>query len=208
MSKTMKHIFIFNAAPLSGKDAICNRLLTHLFWHINIATYKFKTELIEDVLVYFKIDNCLKGVVSSLFEDRKIKETPLNIFKGFSPRQALQYVSEKVIKPNLGDKRYGVALGEGIKRYGCDVSLISDGGFVDEILGLFEVVNETHKIHIVHINRDGCTFEGDTRKLLTKDMFTEDHQQELTFDSIDNNGTIEEAVDKALNIVLKYVDTE
>lgn len=207
----MKHIFIFNAGIGSGKDTICNELHGYL-WVKDLNSYScaFKSQLIRDTLEYYDIPVCMWSGAFKLFSDRELKETPLWLFDHKTPRQALQHVSEQVIKRKYGGHHYGKVLGEKIKEQDwCNISLVSDGGFTGEIIGLINLLGvEEYRFHIIHINRDGCTFEGDTRKLLTKEMFHDKYQNLLTFNSIDNNGKIEEAVDKALNIVLKHVDAE
>lgn len=165
----MKKIFIFNSPPNSGKDVVAH----HISKTFGFEVLSFKERLIE-------ITQAVYGVSKlewDLLYTREGKETPhwklRNSRKGvwMSPRQALIYISEEVIKPRYGKDYFGVALSNKIEDSDCSVFLIPDGGFVEEVKPLIEKFGKEN-ITKVKVVRDGCTFEGDSRKDIDDSLFS------------------------------------
>lgn len=172
---------ILNSPAGSGKDVVAQFLKRHHQCH----WMEFKTRLIEITTAVFGVSVIeWEGMYT-----RENKDTPhwkLKTSKRgewMSPRQALILISEEVIKPNMGSNYFGLCAANSLKENHFNV--FSDGGFVDEILSLIDVVGEEN-IFKIYIDRDGCQFdENDSRKELPDIMFKESY-------TIDNNNSLNE----------------
>ena len=155
-----------NGPPSVGKDTI-----GLLFDQNHGSTLSaFKNSLIEITLAIYNIshDNFIK-----LYES---KELPCPEFNGLSPREALIFVSEEVIKPKFGNAFFGsrTALSippKNIERYGVT---LTDCGFAPEI-------NQVVKIHpqaihiLVRLHRNGLTYKNDSRSYIPDEDFKGDY---------------------------------
>lgn len=145
----MGKIVILNGPPGSGKDVIAESMQQHGF-----NRRSFKTALYTMVASYYNVP--LNHVIS-LATDRDTKELPFALFDGRSPREALIHVSEDIVKPTLGPAVFGWLLGMSVDN---DRYVVSDGGFDEEIVPLIQM---GHSVLIIHLSRDGCTFDNDSR---------------------------------------------
>ena len=125
------------------------------------------------------------------------KETPYWKFRKYkggewlSPRQALQFISEEVVKPNMGKDYFGVSASMFIKNGSVNIFTV---GFIEEVLPIQEIVGEDN-IYKVVIERDGYTFDNnDTRNSLPDIMFKESF-------TITNNSDIRSLEMKASEIM-------
>lgn len=200
----MKTIILLNGAPASGKDTAALIMKNELH---NGAHLSFKEELYKIAANYFGID---LEKFRSLATDRTTKDAPFKELirpdtgvlarlilwlvglvrpTGLSPRQALIYVSEKIIKPKFGKDFFGVKLLETINSVKSEIVYVSDSGFIDEIKPL---VKAGHKVIVFRLHRNGCNFEGDSRALLSDEELTE---LGVKFVDIDNNKGLKELSD-------------
>ena len=229
MSKDNKTVVIFNAAPSSGKDIACQYLRDYFCTGTILA---FKDELYKDTAEYFNID--VEDLID-YHSDRNLKEKPSLMFPKYgddslkqyffgllyvigvllnnrylmslgyySSRQALIHVSENLVKPQKGKDYYGKKLVEKIENSSERFYFVSDSGYIEEAT---TVADKGYNVYIVHLERSGATFEGDSRKLLTKDDFKE--YSNIKFTTIDNNGSLDDLynsiVDLSYDIVLDSV---
>ena len=154
-------IFLFNGPPGSGKDFAANSLEVSF----GATHVTFKEQLIIETVKHFDCDFdefCRRA------SDRVLKETSWDALGGLTPRQALIETSENNIKPKYGDAYFGVRLADRIaelKEAGEEHFVVSDSGFVGEAQALIERFGDD-EIVLVRIQRDGCTFDGDSRKYL------------------------------------------
>lgn len=122
-----------------------------------------------------------------------------------SIREAIIYVSECVVKPALGGDYFGRARANLVLPYGgmvLDASAAAfedkDGNITcDEIAPLAEKIGGDN-ILVLRIHRDGCTFDGDSRRYIPDGVVA-------NIVDIDNNGTLEEFFsncEKAIEIFL------
>jgi hypothetical protein len=124
----------------------------------------FKDGLIDLTATLMQVDHEWFQYVCA---NRDWKEEPMESLGGRSPRQALMYVSEEVIKPNFGEDYFG--------RYAAQrltpdrLHIFSDGGFVQEILPLIDMVGQEN-FFLVQLAREGCTFEGDSRRYIPLEL--------------------------------------
>lgn len=141
------------------------------------------------------------------YHNREIKEMPTSLLGGFSRREAMIYVSEKVIKPKKGLDYFGLQVAEEIdlnKDY-C----ISDGGFIDELVPVINKVG-TDNFVLVQLTRDGCDYSSDSRRYFDgniewvyinqhetpiENKYVLPHKFDVRTYRIHNNGTIEEFYD-------------
>lgn len=169
---TPNKVVIFNGPARSGKDlatSFCCEYFngTHASMKTSLIklTADFLGIAVEDFLKHYD-DKC----DDKTYEESAcvwVKDLPMYTLGDIclSKRDALIHVSENVIKPTFGDNTFGklaaYALPEGLVFF-------SDGGFPDEIQPLADKVG-IKNILIVHIRRDGCTFEGDSRDYVNVD---------------------------------------
>lgn len=229
MSKDNKTVVIFNAPIGSGKDVACQYLKDYFSTGTILA---FKDELYKDTAEYFSVD--VEDLIL-YHADRELKEIPDLMFGKFqndslkqyffgllyvigvlinsrylmslgyySSREALIHVSEDIVKPEKGKDYYGKKLVEKIEDSSERFYFIPDSGYVEEAT---MVADKGYNVYIVHLERSGATFEGDSRKLLNKDDFKE--YSNIKFTKIDNNGSLDDLynsiVDLSYDIVLGSV---
>lgn len=212
MNKDNKTVIIFNSPPNSGKDIACQYLKDYFQVGKILA---FKDELYKDTAEYFNID--VEDLIL-YHADRELKEIPDLMFGKFqndslkqyffgllyvigvllnnrylmslgcySSREALIHVSENLVKPEKGKDYYGKKLVEKIENSSERFYFVPDSGFLDEAT---MVADKGYNVYIVHLERSGATFEGDSRKLLNKDDFKE--YSNIKFTTISNNGSLDD----------------
>lgn len=174
----MNKVIILNGPPGSGKDEGSKHLVSVLREQGVPARHcEFKERL-------FKLVRGVCGLTVPEWErlyTRENKEKPSSRLRGLSPRQALIYLSEDIIKPILGKDYFGKAAAEDLTE---GVNVFSDGGFVEEVRPIISKVGAKNVL-IIRIHRAGHTFQGDSRKYLP------DGFGPLVID-VENNGTLEE----------------
>ena len=212
MKKTNKTVVIFNAAPNSGKDVAADFMLNYFNTGLKAS---FKDALYVDTAKYFNID--VKDLVDH-HNDRSLKEIPSEMFCKYekhslkqymlgllyvvgalfnirslmslgyySSREALIHVSENIVKPKQGNDFYGRKLVERVEASSERYVFVADGGFNSEIVPLLEA---GYNVYIVQLERNGATFENDSRKLLTEDDFKE--YNNIKFIKMYNNGSLDD----------------
>lgn len=174
-------IVILNGPPGCGKDTIANAYLEK-YPSTVLVSFKVPIQRILAALM-----GCSTEQLLDIYEDRVWKESPNSMLGGMSPRETLIWLSEEVIKPKFGKPFFGRVLASQIN--GNSNYLSTDGGFAEEIYPLLVKCHELRMpLKIVHVYREGCSFQGDSRNYIT--TFPE-YVTELY-----NNGTVEEAVEK------------
>ena len=192
----MTHATIFNAPPNAGKDHAAKFCKEYLDYGYAASTHQFKEKLFELVMAIYCVE---EETFFSFYDDRILKETPMVLFGGLSPRQAMIKVSEEVIKPVYGKEYFGKAVAETVRNENCDFVFFSDGGFLDEIFPLLKVCDT---VDIVRLTRPGCSFDGDSRTYINIEDVVEIDQ--ICMYDIDNDGTAED-FDKKLVSYLEEV---
>lgn len=215
---TNKTIVIFNAPIGAGKDVSADYM--HSYFQSG-QRLSFKEALYEDTAEYFDID---MNALIEHHSDRSLKEIPSLMFPKhgrnsllqmlysvwyvigtlinnrylmslgyYSSREALIHVSEDVMKPKFGQDYYGRKFLEKVENSSERYVFTSDGGFVDEAIPLLD---NGYNVYIVHLERIGATFEGDSRTLLTENDFKgEDGNMKyknLKFVKMNNNGSLDD----------------
>lgn len=193
-----KFVFVLNAPPSSGKDAIANMVID-----LNnfILRKSFGNALIEKSLHYINCQSS-KYITRELWDQfytRELKEKEHEYFLGYSPRGLIKHTAENVFKPMYGDDIFGKIVAHEILNSDSQVAIITDGGFNSEIAPLVEAGFD---VTIIKILRDGCNFDNDTRKWLDTDLIPENKY--FTIENIDGN--IDIAVEKVISIIQKTVE--
>ena len=144
---------ILNGPPGSGKDVLGEALAKS----IGADVKRFKDVLYSQTASFFGVP---EKTLVSLATNRDTKEMPHPLFNGLSPREALIYVSEEVIKPIEGASYFGDRLVEDLE----GITVITDGGFDEEVV---PVVEKSDYTLIVQLRREGYTFDGDSRSYIS-----------------------------------------
>lgn len=201
----MLKVVVFNGPPRSGKGVIAKYLTEGINTEDNsIPAFhiEFKDELFK-VCANF-LGKSVKGFLSKYDErcEDVVNAAPLEslpewykdytgtinqrvVNTQYSKREFLIHVSENVIKPSFGNSAFGNALVNNLPEEGY--VFISDSGFKDELQPVIDRVGEDNVL-VVRINREGCTFEGDSRNYLEPEMFG----NKVKFMDVTNNKTEEQ----------------
>lgn len=197
----IEKVVVFNAPPGSGKDEACKWLINKTFtYDVGDTRYSESCHHKEFKGKLFAITREIFSVSKDEWDEhytRELKEVAWDKLNGLSPRQALIFVSEDIIKPNFSKTYFGESLAKSLYQ---GINIISDGGFDEEMLPVIEAVGKEN-ILVVKIKRDGCSFEGDSRSFLNTDKLG------IMETWVDNNSTLEvfftnvvEAVEGWLNL--------
>jgi hypothetical protein len=151
---------IFNGPPRSGKDEACRFLVSNYgFKHL-----QFKDELFKETAQHFGVTlEWFMKDYNTLHEGIILKEIPRKELDGLSKRKALIYVSEEVIKPKFGRDYFGIRTADKIDQVSS--YCFSDGGFVEEVSSLINIVGQEN-ICIVQLIRNGCNYRSDSRNYI------------------------------------------
>lgn len=151
----MKKVIILNAPPGAGKDTIGALLEQTARQHVVKMSFK---EPMFNIALAMLGKNLYRKFLAA-YDDREQKEKPQLFLNGKTPREFMIWISESVIKPQFGNKYFGVLFAR--KAVEMPYSIIcTDGGFPDEIKPL---IGAGLYVHICRLHRDGYTFEGDSR---------------------------------------------
>lgn len=205
-------IILFNGPPGSGKDIAADYFKKYNFKHLS-----FKYQLFNETIKYFNID---RKYFMDGYNNREIKEMPTALLGHMSRREAMIYVSEKVIKPRKGQDYFGKLVADEIdlnKNYA-----ISDGGFIDELLPVIEKVGAENFL-LVQLTREGHDFSSDSRRYFNSEKIIKeyvlgaktpvdnkyvlDYNFNVNMYRIHNNSTIE-AFNEALEDILINTNME
>lgn len=164
-------VILLNGPPNSGKDTLAAGLANHLLPYQTAVLRSFKTPLYQLASIFYGIPF---DEVITLCTDRDLKDRHSDEF-GCTPREALIFISETVVKPNFGDDWFGL---QAVRSLAEDcINIFTDSGFEKEAMPLYEIAGRDNFL-LVHVHRDGCSFEGDSRDYLPPDLgawFTEFH---------------------------------
>ena len=161
-------IILLNGPPNSGKDTIADYIAENHYY----SKMQFKSRLYE---IGAKILGSDLSEYTYYCSKRGTKDREYMLSKwGWqgTPRDHLIWVSEEVIKPLFGKDYFGKYLAEQLGMSFNDGAVISDSGFLAELLPILNEdyfsLEEYVEVHVVQLTKDGCTFEGDSRSYLDK----------------------------------------
>ena len=209
-----KIVVLFNGAPASGKDT-CASIMKELFKDSEILA--FKDTLYKDTAKLFGVDCKLFKEIAT---DRDLKEKKTALLRintggfigylkylagailqryAYSPREALIYTSEKVIKPKYGLSYYGNKLAQDVLESDKEVFFVPDSGFIPELQPL---VDAGHNILVVRLFRSGYSFEGDSRTQFEENELI---KMGVNFVNLHNDGDLEELKESLISIAVDDV---
>ena len=188
-----KTVVIFNAPPNSGKDVATDMLWKYFQSGTKLA---FKDSLYSDVASHYNIS---KTDLIEYHEDRRLKETPSEMFPKFNKHSIKQYFFALLfVIGAVINNRYLMSLGyyssrQALIKVSEDIMKPKYGScYYGEVLAkkveqsdsrFFFVSDSGYKeectplldkgynVYVVHLERLGATFDNDSRKLLTEDDF-------------------------------------
>lgn len=180
MTTKQKPIVLINAPKRAGKDYTAQVLGEYHYTN----PLKFATPMYEAIPALFQIPH---DEWAELYESHK--EEPSDLLMGMSPREAMIWVSEDVMKPKFGDDVFGKIAAKAVDCTPEDVEFItfSDSGFASEAKVLVDQYG-AENVYLVRIYADGCDFVGDSRGLIAPDDIgiTQDHYIEVYNDKTFN----------------------
>ena len=184
----MKAIFL-NALKGSGKDSIADVMCER---HINFKKMKFAEPLYKSIQEIFGLT---PTEWSFMYEN--FKETPSDKLMGMSPRRAMVWLSEEVMKPQFGQSFYGDLAVQRIKTIQSktphSVLVFSDSGMDYEALPVVEYLGPENCM-LVHIHRNGCDHDE------SRFLWYPEHVGISTdnYIAVDNNAELWHPVDKVM----------
>ena len=189
-------IIIFNGPPGTGKDEAAAYFERRGFIHKS-----FKQQLFVKTAEHFDVD--LDWFMKD-YDNRGIKELPSQKLNGMSRREALIYVSEKLIKPQYGLDFFGTLVANELEYHNNYV--VSDGGFVEELKPIINKIGAENVV-LVQLTREGCDYSTDSRRYFDGNLVKEyvlkhqtpikkqyilPHKFSVNTYRVHNNGTINE----------------
>lgn len=167
----MKHLIVVNGPPRSGKDTLVS-MIENLIWHNDLkeetSTVNFKEPLIE-----------IFEILADLPEGFNYEEAKVERYShlgGMSGRELMIKISEDWVKPDLGRDFFGLLWAKRMQDeiYETDdrsdfIGLCADCGFFEEAMQILDVF-QPEEVTWVSLEREGCSFEGDSRSYLTQEQ--------------------------------------
>ena len=165
----MQSIVLFNAAPGGGKDVAAQACVEAF----GGEHFEFKQKLFEIAL---NVANIAPESWWRIYNNRSDpssanKESPLPVLGGLSQREFLIKISEEWVKPIFGDSYFGDCAVSAVLSSNYSNFFFSDSGFMAEAESLTKMVGRENVL-LVQIQRDGHTFEGDSRDYLPLEGFS------------------------------------
>ena len=157
----MINIIFTSNAPRSGKDT-ATRLLMSQFSYMHPIKITMAGPLYDAIGSLFGID---PNEWNELYEHEK--DIPTTRLKGHSPRTALQWLAEDVMKPTYGVAFFGEIAAQRATQArsgGHELAIVSDGGFIDELNAYVSAVGR-EDCYVISIIRHGP--REDTRSMIT-----------------------------------------
>jgi hypothetical protein len=180
-------VILLNSPPNSGKDFAAG----YINGYTGAKHCEFKNTLHNIAIAVTGLD---EDSYYAIYNDRDKKEQPQPEFFGMTPRQMLIWISEDVCKPKFGERFFGMSAANTLDlEYG---SVFSDSGFPEEVFPLAERVG-AENIYVVRFNRNGSTFNGDSRNYLQPC----DCPKGVNFIDMKNDGDIVDFVEDILALV-------
>lgn len=164
----MKVLFL-NGPRSSGKDTIASAM--RYYGRSNLVMMKFASPIADSLMGMFQIP---KSVWNAMYVTG-IKERPNNRLDGMSPREAMIWLSEDIIKPRFGKEFFGRIAAKLIKDMDDEelwnkVFVFSDSGFAYEIASFIDELKiSPDDVYLANIHREGCNFVGDSRSYVMPD---------------------------------------
>lgn len=165
-------IILVNGPPRSGKDTVGSILR----YHFHAKVDKFARRLKEMAHELYG----LTGLKHDAYEE--MKDTPLEVFHGKTPREVYIALSEHYFKPLHGEDIFGRLLWQDIQ-HEHGLIVVTDSGFLPEAEVLIDGAG-IDNVRLLRVHREGHDFSGDSRNYI--DI------PQVSRTDITNNGSIKE----------------
>lgn len=191
-------LVILNGPPGCGKDEAATALTRYL----EAKPFKFADPLREAIPVLFGLSS---STWSFIYKDRTLKDQPTWMLKGMSPRQAMIWLSEEVVKPKFGQRFFGESAVERIADWAFGhvgrrpLVVVGDCGFAEEMAPLVEAFG-ADKMLLIRLFRPGCTYDSDSRRYIQ----APDLSAELMSVDLYNTGDLESFRANVVSTVLAW----
>lgn len=153
-------VIMFNGPKGSGKDSAAMYAQIHVLHSTSMHT-KMAHPLYNAIQYLFGLE-----IDQWEYLYNNMKETPLPLLNGMSPREALIWLSEEVVKPKFGSEFFGKIAGRTCLNFfeqeNDGIVLMSDAGFNDEVRELVGMVG-SERCYLIRLC-DGNDFSGDSRE--------------------------------------------
>ena len=187
----MPKLILFNGPRHSGKDTACNYL--EATWH-NIYNFKMSAPIKAGIKGMFNLTDVQVNYLES------IKTEPTPLLGGRSYVECQISFSETWAKHFFGKSIFGDLAARRI--YRDDISddticVCSDSGFVEEVDPVLKIIGKQNTL-LVHIFRDGKTYEGDSRSYIKLPG--------VTTVEVTNNGSVPDYLKAVEHIVSEFTN--
>lgn len=182
----MNKVILLNGPPRCGKDTVANYICRRFDAHHH-----------KHALILQRAVSALFAVPWPEWQARyePDKDTPWETLEGLTPRQAMIWVSEEVMKPRFGHTYFGRKLAATITAGRAPLNVISDCGFQleqDPIISTFGAEN----CILIRIHRPGTSFANDSRSYITAPCTSVD---------LPNTGGVPELYERAERIMEEFL---
>ena len=157
-------VVLLNGPPRCGKDTAALGLQQGLHGKHKIRLHKFAAPLVAGVRGVFGISEARWTYLYATAKEIKTEE-----LGGMSPREAMIWMSEEVMKPKFGNAIFGRIAADQIAEMPPGVVVVSDCGFCEEIVPMAGLLG-WENILILQLFRPGCTFASDSRSYITPEV--------------------------------------
>jgi len=204
----VKSLILLNGPPRCGKDTAGFVLERRIGGDGSVVWVEKMSRLLKERThaLYGIVDRT--GAPKGHAEYETSKDSPRPEFLGLTPRQAYIAVSERYLKPMHGEDVLGKMLADDVAATLNDPAypkpravIVTDSGFRAESEPLAAMAE---RCLLVHIHREGCTFEGDSRDYWN---WRAPHGPERSTLEIVNPGTLE-AYERVLESVVSWAKQE
>lgn len=157
----MKNVLLINGPKSSGKDHTSKVILDT--WS-RTAMVKFAQPLYDGICSIFALDPL---VWEHMYNNHK--ETPNDLLFGKTPREAMIWLSEEVLKPKFGDNILGVIAANKVQSLfnsGIELVHFSDSGFAPEAIEVINYVGADNT-YLLRLHAEGCDFTNDSRSYIS-----------------------------------------
>lgn len=168
MSANNPLIIMFNAPPQSGKDTCADEVIKH-FKGVRKVNFKDSLYKRSAAILGYDLDFWTAVCQNNILKDNPMKDIKIGtqLIHNATPRDMLIAVAETVIKPEFGNNIFAVDALNSIRQHmlnniGGNIFVMPDCGFdyeADVIKGAFP----NAKVVVVQIEREGHTFDNDSR---------------------------------------------
>ena len=182
----MKAILV-NGPPRSGKDTASD----HIESRYNAEHLKFATPIYQSVPRLFNIP--FEKWAALYIEEKEELQPEL---MGMSPREAMIWLSESVMKPHFGSDVFGHMFTNALPYHSPEsLIVVSDSGFQPEAEVLMKEIGVENML-LLRIHRPGCDFRNDSRNYVFLDCESHD---------IDNDGSLDDFYKRVGELVQPFV---